>query len=370
MQKTNLPAVVATIIWLSPITSFAQQSIFQPKQGEPAQEMAKSTEFAIPASPAYSFLDASSTLVTQPAVLRDLKVDWSMRSYSLAPNIALEVQPVWEILYNKTTLEKYRTATPLMRTLSTFSLSAGTFQRDTANQLAIAAKITLYREKDPIMDDDYYLGLEEEFTDQRTALNKQLKDLYAQRDTVKSFKMKKNLRTQIKQIEDNYDRLDPDQRQKLRDMRNEYLKEHWNSTQLEFAFGRIFNYQKVAPDSLKLSSQGFGLWLTGCKGFGTKWLLTGMARYSDLADIKFLNLGGSMRYGTASANLFVEALFTHNMPNTLRNVAQNSSWVFAYGGDFKLSSGVRLGFGVRNVFNKNLQFKNFIPVASVNCLMR
>ena len=54
--------------------------LFQSGNSEPAQEMAKSTEFAIPASSAYALLDASSTLVTQPAVIRDLKVDWSMRS--------------------------------------------------------------------------------------------------------------------------------------------------------------------------------------------------------------------------------------------------------------------------------------------------
>ena len=367
---TPISRVALCALLALPAVSFAQQSLFQSGNSEPAQEMAKSTEFAIPASSAYALLDASSTLVTQPAVIRDLKVDWSMRSYSLAPNIALEVQPLWEIMYTNTTLGKYRKASPLMRTLSTFSLSAGTFQRDTANQLAVAAKITLYREKDPIMDDDYYLGLEEEFLEQREGLNKQLKDLYAQRDTAKSFKLKKNLRQQIKQAETNYDRLDPDQRQKLRDMRTEYLKDHWNSSQVELAFGRVYNYQKITTDSLNLSSEGYGVWLTGCKGFGKKWLLSGSTRYSELSQLSLVNIGGSMRYGTPNANLFVEALYTHSFPSAVRNIPQNTLYTFAYGGDFKLSSGVRLGFGVRNVFNKSLQFKNFIPVASVNCLMR
>ena len=102
-------------------------------QEKPSDNIAKSTELSIPASPAYQLLDASSTLVAQPTVVRDFKVDWSLRSYSIQPNIAIETQPIWEILYNRAQLTKYRKASPLMRTLSTLSLSAGTFQKDNIN---------------------------------------------------------------------------------------------------------------------------------------------------------------------------------------------------------------------------------------------
>ncbi|HMS51149.1 MAG TPA: hypothetical protein PKD56_02410 [Chitinophagales bacterium] len=42
----------------------------------------------------------------------------------------------------------------------------------------------------------------------------------------------------------------------------------------------------------------------------------------------------------------------------------------SFGGDLKVSPIVLLSYGIRTDFNKKLQFKNFIPIANVTCLMR
>jgi hypothetical protein len=302
--------------------------------------------------------------------VHDLKVDWSLRTYSISPNIAIEVQPIWEVLYNRTQLTKYRAASPIMRTLSTLSLSVGSFQRDTANQLAIAAKMTLWRQHDAIMDDDYYLGLEEEYLESRKGLDMQIKDLKMQFDTTKSKRGKRNVRIQLKNMELQAARLAPDQRQKLRDMRTEYQQEHWNTGSIEFAVGRIYNFQQLSIDSLNLTSNGYGAWLTGGYGMGRNWLFTGMGRYTDISTAKFINAGASVRYGSATANGFMEFLYTRQLPNEMLKLENNEVYTIAYGGDFNVSGAVRLGFGLRTLYNDNMQFKKFIPVASINCLMR
>ena len=335
-----------------------------------AESVAKSTEMAIPTCPAYQLLDAGSTLVTQPNVVHDLKVDWSLRTYSISPNIAIELQPVWEMLYNRTQLTKYRKASPIMRTLSTLSLSVGSFQRDTANQLALAAKLTLWRQHDAIMDDNYYLGLEEEYLESRKMLDNQIKDLKVQFDTTKNNRIKRNLRIQIKGMETQATRLAPDQRQKLRDMRTEYQQEHWNTGSVEVAAGRIFNFQQLNIDSLNLTSNGYGAWVTGAYGVGKNWLFTGMGRYSDISSARFINAGTSIRYGSATANGFMEFLYTRQLPNETLMLENKEVYTIAYGGDFNVSGSVRLGFGLRTIYNDNMEFKKFIPVASINCLMR
>lgn len=43
---------------------------------------------------------------------------------------------------------------------------------------------------------------------------------------------------------------------------------------------------------------------------------------------------------------------------------------FAIGGDWRLSRSVIINYGMRGVFDKNLKFKNFQPVATISCMMR
>ncbi|MEY4926481.1 MAG: hypothetical protein RI894_917 [Bacteroidota bacterium] len=344
----------------------------------PTDQVAKSTEFAIPASPAYQLLDASSTLVAQPTVVRDFKVDWSLRSYSISPNIAIEVQPVWEILYNKAHLTKYRKATPFMRSLSTLSLSAGTFQKDNAHSAALAAKVTLWRELDPLMDDEYYLGLEEEYLEMKKSLVTQIKGAKINYDTLKIGKAKKDARAQLKALNDQMQRTDPDQKQKLKDMRSEYIKNHWNAAQVELAVGRVFSFEQFSLDSLNLRGSGFGVWTNGSKGFGQNWLLTGTARYSDLEtkkdtvtfQNKVLSGGFSMRYGSGRTNVFVETIAAFREKTALDPETPKPVYTIAYGGDFLLGNSVRLCFGLRTIYNDKMQFRNFVPVASINCMMR
>ncbi len=343
-----------------------------------SQEAAKATEFAIPAAPAYMLLDASSPLVNQPANVRDFKVDWSLRSYALQPNIALEAQPIWEIFYNKSDISKYQKTSKFMRTLSTLSLSGGTLQKNVdllkdsvltttlINQASIAFKINLYRQYDPLMDVEIYKEPAENYVKQKADLEKQVKTLTDSLPKVKTPKAQKEIEKQIQDTKTSLIVLNNAQKEIIKGLRTQYVKEHWNAAMLDVAFGKVYNFDRPVLDSLNLVSSGFGIWLNGSYGIGKKSLLCGTLRYTKMDTIQAFEMGVNYRYGSPKYNFFVETVYK---PVQSDNNYKNK-FVIAYGGDFKVGNNVAIGFALRTVYDKNLQFTNLVPVANINCLMR
>lgn len=362
-------------------------------------EAIKATEFTIPAAPAYMLLDASSPLVNQPGNIRDFKVDWSLRSYALQPNIALEGQPIWEAFYNRADLSKYQKASGFMRTLSTLSLSAGTLQKnqnftksDTAgnslvfsvpvNQLAVALKVNLYRQYDPLMDEEIYKPSATEFIKQKADLQKRMQTLTDSLPKIKTEKIKKDVESQIESTKASLATLNATQKEVVKGLRTTYVKEHWNASMVDFAIGKVFNYDRPIVDSLHLINSGLGVWLNGSFGIGKKGLLCATTRYTqmDTANIfgrdtlgivssgptRIWGVGANYRYGSPRFNFFVEGLY-----NVLQNDPKaKDKFTLAYGGDFKVGNNVVIGYAIRTIFDKNMKFTNLIPVANVNCLMR
>ena len=133
------------------------------------------SEFAIPVSPAFDMIGANNALVARPGNIRDFKVDWAFKSWRLRPNLALQAQPIWEIVYNKSTLEKYRKASKFMQLLSTLDLSAGTIEDDSqVRRLPWATKLTVYRQKDALLDPSLFRETEVAFNERRRIFLDQL----------------------------------------------------------------------------------------------------------------------------------------------------------------------------------------------------
>ena len=70
----------------------------------PSLNAVKTLEFSIPTSAAFDLLGVTPAQVTKPGNIRDFKVDWSFQSWRLKPNIAIQAQPIWELLYNRPSL--------------------------------------------------------------------------------------------------------------------------------------------------------------------------------------------------------------------------------------------------------------------------
>ncbi|MBK8677719.1 MAG: hypothetical protein IPN25_03170 [Sphingobacteriales bacterium] len=343
---------------------------------------------SIPPTPAFALLGITPSEVIKPGTVRDFKVDWSLKSYRLAPNLALEAQPLW-LLY-RYNLDRYSKASWIEKSLSTLSVSAGTNVNTFTNkitksdslvyQLAYALKLNLFHEKNKLVEKVYVDSLMMAYKDARK--NYKLKErevakqLKKTRDKKKIFELetelayaKREMKETRKSISDEY-----------LSHADDYSKRRWNASMLEVAGGQVFSYQRETVDSLNLKRAGYGVWLNGGYGVGNNWYFTGMLKYAafpktdtlivSLQPVKDILAGINIRYGSLKYNFFMEwsmdtKLFDPDLE--IDGLRRNS---LSFGGDLKVSPIVLLSYGIRTDFNKKLQFKNFIPIANVTCLMR
>lgn len=378
----------------------------------PINRAVKATEFAIPSSPAFNLLNNNTpSRIERYTTLHNLKVDWSLTNgqagYAISPGLGMEVQPVWLLFFDRAAVAKYRRASPLVRTLSTLSLSAGTNASLSKNWLAWAAKLNLYRQHDPLDDAKFLREVEKttkaaqdtfrlkikDFNKRRAGLNQRAKNYGQRRDA---------LTDSIAEMRFEMRKLDREQSQKLSDVREQYLERHWNASYLDIAFGRLLTYEQtqsiihktfesltvpglvdtvsfVTQSVLRLDKQGYGAWLSGGLGLGSHAIVSGMLRYakkpSSLVDTvgRQISIGANIRYGSHRYNFFIEAFYdqeTYPLKEapglTLR---QNFSMV-TLGGDWRISHNVMLSFGIRQLKDFDTGTFTLQPLVNLNCLMR
>ncbi|MBL7922919.1 MAG: hypothetical protein JNL88_01840 [Bacteroidia bacterium] len=340
------------------------------------REEVKATEFSVPVSPAFALLGADPALVSMPGVIRDFKVDWSFRSYRLSPNISIEAQPIWLLAYERDDLSKYRRAGAFMRKLSTLSVSFGTIQLDTARVMAWAAKINLFRSRDPLRDSVYISEGMAEVVNQETALKQQIADLKSGLDTIGSTYQRLQTETQIVNMEAQLIALRASSKTRIKELREMYLKSYWNTSCIDLAFGQSFSYINESLDSLKMAKRGYGAWLTGGLGVGRSMFISGLVRYLRISEFEEgQQVGINFRYGSNRFRFFTEAMYEKTETSTVNEAQEkikllNEGFIFAYGGDLKLNNNIVLGFSLRTVYDEHVKFVNLIPVANLACLMR
>lgn len=368
---------------------------------------APSGDFTIPAAPAYQLLDANASLVGRASVTRDFKVDWSLKSYRLAPNLALEMQPVWLLTYNKNNdVSRYRKAGYLMRTLTTLSASAGTLDgNDSTRFFSYALKLNLYRSHDPLLDEqlynDYQSSYEIALNTQRSELDSMLRD----RKKLEPSTERDSLDANILRKENELYQFRKTFRDQLKQRQDEYRAKYWNASYVDIAWGRAFSFNpKLADriDSLSLENTGNAVWINASFGIGRRWLISGMFRTinkqgllrtsamdsltgspvitTNKKDLFDFATGLNIRYGSVRYSFFIEGFLTRNrnvaatMENGLDSgndlLVTEERLILAYGGDLRLGNNVLLNYGIRTTVNKSLKFGGMVPIASVTCLMK
>jgi hypothetical protein len=348
---------------------------------------------AIPSAPVFSLLGVNPEIVSRPSDIKEFKVDWRIKNYKIAPDLALEFQPLWWLYYRKKGLDSYQQASSFDKVLSSASLSFATAKMDGLNHMGMALKLNLYKEFDPYLDqrlqEDYELMEEEVIAPLQMELDSLLIELRITQD----MELRKELLTTIEDKEAEIEH----QRKYLMDefqrMGVEFVREKWNMDMLDVAFGLVNKYDNGGLDSLKMRYAGYGIWMNGAKGLGKNSLLTGMLRLNRIGSNTDFLMGISYRYGTEKFNVFAE-LVLHRLGNNRANgfheneifganleLDIGSGWyefeegekqtlyTLSYGGDFRLSRNILLNFALRTQIKKGIGFDSFIPVANVVCLM-
>jgi hypothetical protein len=375
-------------------------------------------EFSIPASPVFDLMGVTSSQINRTSDIKDFKVDWSFKSWKLNPNLAIQSQPVWELLYNRKDLGKYQAASRFMRRLASLDVSIGSVQDENNDRrIGFAAKLNLLKQKDPLMARELYGGISEKYNAEKEELLLQLKELRVKLDTTTDVLAKPAIRSQLKATEEQLLTINSRRNDEINGRAKVFVSENWNASSLDIAFGKVYSYKTDSAGSLKSlrlnRSTGWGGWMNGSVGLGKKFLLSGLFRMSwyeeeldflirntttgeelaqkAIADNTLYTMGMNLRYGGSLYTFFVEFLYekkgfktplealneTFKVPGSeFEVVGSTVKWdvvhpnTISFGGDWRISRSVMLNYGMRCIFDSNWKFTSFIPVATVACMMR
>ena len=374
-------------------------------------------ELTIPPSAVFDLMGVTSSQINRTSDIKDFKVDWSFKSWRLNPNLAIQSQPVWELLYNRKDLSKYQSASRLMRRFASLDISIGTVQDENNDRrIGFAAKMNLFRQKDPLMASELYAGISEKYKTEREDLEAQLSALRLKLDTTKDILSKPALRSQILSTNEQLMTLNSRRNDEINSRAKVFVNENWNASSLDVAFGRVYSYKTDSAGSLtslRLNrNTGYGGWLNANIGMGKKFLLSALFRttwYQEqldflirnqstnelvsqkaIADNTLYTMGVNLRYGSYIYTFFIEFLYEQkglktpiealneafNAPKDFQVVGSTVKWdvvhpnTLSFGGDWRISRSVILNYGMRCVFDKDWKFTTFTPVATVSCMMR
>lgn len=398
--------------------TFLAASFISYAQEEQSSGRVTPKELTIPPSPVFDLMGVTSSQINRTSDIKDFKVDWSFKSWRLNPNLAIQSQPVWELLYNRKDLNKYQSASRFMRRMASLDVSIGSVQDENNDRrIGFAAKVNLFKQKDPLMARELYGGISEKFKAEKEELEIQLRTLQLQLDTTTDVLAKPGIRSQIKSTEEQLMTVNSRRNDEINTRAKVFVSENWNASSLDIAFGKVYTYKTDSAGSLKSlrlnRNTGWGGWINGSIGLGRKWLLSGLFRtswyeeelnflvrntdtgeetaHTAIADNTLYTMGMNLRYGGSIYTFFVEFLYekkglktplealneTFKVPgNEFEVVGSTVKWdvvhpnTLSFGGDWRISRSVIINYGMRCIFDDRWKFRTFIPVATVSCMMR
>ncbi|MBK8080278.1 MAG: hypothetical protein IPK25_08355 [Saprospiraceae bacterium] len=378
-----------TFLFFFCATITAQEEVF---------EELKNSEVSIPSAPAFAMLGVNPEFVMRPSDLRSFKVDWRIKNYNLAPDLALEAQPLWHFYYKKRSFDEYLSSGMVAKKLSTLSLSAGTAKIDNINHASYSLKLNLYKKNDILRDSLLLEKLAKEYQRQIDYYNRQIDSLVILRYKTTNPKRKAEIESELDIIRYEQKNVQDISKEKYRNLVDQYNAENWNSSMLDVAFGSVYTYDNGGKDSLKVKRAGYAIWLNGCLKAGNHGLVSGLIKYTRIGDSSNKMFGLSYRYGSNKYNFYVETVF-ENLGNyfdvdqdiafdeeeifaakyiedigsgwlNFNNTDTKTQYTIAYGGEFKLNRNILLNFALRTQFTSDIKLTRLLPVANIICLMK
>ena len=358
----------------------------------------RDTEMSIPSAPAFALLGVNPEMVMRPSDLRSFKVDWRIKNYNLAPDLALEAQPLWHFYFKKKSFNDYLSSGSVIKKMSNMSVSCGTAKIDGINHASYSIKLNLYKKNDPLYDKDLIAQLENEHQAQNVMLSNQLDSLISLRYNTTNPKRKDEIEIEMDKVRYEQKTLNETSKLKYREVIEQYNGTHWNRTMLDGAFGAVYTYDNAGLDSLKVKRAGLALWLNGCLKMGDNGLLSSIIRYTKISDSSNKMLGISYRYGSQKYNFYAELIY-ESLGNyfdpdqeqpfdndeylstkyiedlgsgwfNFNNDNTKTQYTMAYGGDFRISKNILLNFALRTQFTSDIKLTRLLPVANIVCLMK
>jgi hypothetical protein len=406
--------IIFSVLCLVPSIIGIGQNIFEQQNNV---ERLSHTELGIPPSPVFDLMGVTPSQVVKSSEIKDFKVDWSFKSWSLNPNISFEAQPIWELLYNRKPIKKYQSASAMMRRLTTLNVSVGTVRDEFGNRrLGFATKLGLYKEKDPLMEKNMYSDIEKDIEEERKELEKQLVMAQKKVDTLKNLLLKPQARSEILLIEQELLSLNNKRSSQISERANVLNSEFWNASWIDVGYGRVKSFQSDLSgnldDVILNRNTAKGVWVNAGWGFGKYFLASTLIRghlYDEevtftlqnnndlsvldtttVASNVLMTYGVNLRYGRPLFTFFAEAIYerrglktpfeavtnSYNTPVSFTILQESVEWtkleplILNVGGDWRIKRSIILNYSMRLAFDKEMKLSNFLPVVSLSCLMR
>lgn len=407
-----MKSVPAILLCLSLSTHLAAQTDEDKNNGRFTAK-----ELSIPTSPIFDLMGVAPSQVARTSDIKDFKVDWSFKSWRLNPNLAIQGQPVWEIFYNRKSLEKYQRSSRFSRTLASLDVSMGTIQQENGDRrIGAAAKINLYKQKDPLMRKGMYDDVERVYSEELAELKRKETNLLKTIDTTTNVRTLKDARESLKSNDEQILSFHNRRNAAIREKAAAFVGENWNASFVDLAYGQVYTYKTDSAGSLKSlqinRNTGKGLWLNAGFGVGKRLLISGLIRTTDYKDeIGFtmtdtatgvdtsltttidnniISLGLNFRYGSPVYNFFFECFYETKATKTAaaavsesfiappgQEIVQGSpKWdivspiTYSIGGDWRISRNLMINYGIRCLMDKQFRTTAVVPVASISCMMR
>jgi len=374
-------------------------------------------EFAIPASPLFDLLGAAPNQVARSSNLKDFKVDWSFKNWRVNPNIAVQGQPIWEIFYNKKSIEKYQSASNFQRMLASLDLSVGSITNDISDRrLGGAVKMNLFTKKDPLRVKGAYDEIQKTFDEELVQLKKNEAELLKNLDTLTKPSDLQKAREALRENDALRASFYSRKNDAVQEKAKQFVADNWNASYIDVAYGKIYSYATDSAGSFKKlrinRNTGNGAWLNFGKGIGKRGLVSGLIRSSfyeeevtfnlkndltgeetpdtTIAANKLYTIGLNFRYGGPVFNFFAEVIYegktlktpidavneVFKVPGGNSIVTSTVKWdvvhpyTVNFGGDWRIGRNVVLNYGMRLVMDKNYKAVSFTPIANISCMMR
>jgi hypothetical protein len=300
--------------------------------------------------------------------------------------------------------------------LASLDVSAGTvLDQNGDRRIGLAAKITLYKEKDPLLEKDYYKDIEKSIQEEKKTLENELKSLKKQLDTTSNLLVKPSLRKQIENLETEQLSFNAKRQSMINERAVVIISEYWNASWIDVGLGKINSYVTDSAGSLSSlrinRSTAIGVWINAGKGLGKSFLVSGLVRwhsYNEQVNFNLLNstnqlsdttsiagnnivtLGINLRYGGVYNTFFAEAIYEKRSlktpfeaigevfitPDNFEIVPESVNWTVVHpyrlnvGGDWRISRNLSLNFSMQTIFDIDFKLRTFLPVVAISCMMR
>jgi hypothetical protein len=226
------------IIFLIPFSFLSSndiKDIFVLDKVQKTEGLIQSSELTSYSTTIFPILGSTPAKINNCGNFKSVKLDWFISANMLKPDIAVELYPLWYLIFKNKSYLEYKEMNYFVRKLSDFNISVGTKNDGTNSLLGVSLCYPIYRKADPMVDTNLISSLEIPFSQEEKTLRRQLTRSLVSEQTVE-------VTNQIREIEGKLDKINKDKDKLREEIIKNYREDNWNKEFVNICFANITKY--------------------------------------------------------------------------------------------------------------------------------